>query len=338
MLTQDIHYERDDDDRVDEITQGLKRRAHELGFSLVGIAPAVAPPGYDNLFTWLEQGFAGEMRYMENRRDAYSHPRHVLKSVRSVVMLGLDYRNEDPPAALESGFGRVSRYAWGEADYHSVIRTMLHKLATFLHDKCPDCRTRGVVDTAPLLERDFGRLAGLGWFGKNTMLINKRRGSWFFLASLLTDVALIPDAAHETSHCGTCTRCLDACPTNAFPEPFVLDATRCVSYLTIELRNEAIPPHLREGCGEWLFGCDICQDVCPWNRKAPQSTEPQFMPADGATSLDAVELLQLDEHGFLMRFPNSPLVRAGRGGLLRNACLVLGNTGNQGHVPQDSTQ
>jgi epoxyqueuosine reductase len=248
-------------------------------------------------------------------------------------MLAMNYRTSGPPDAPQPGQGRVARYAWGRADYHTVIRSRLKILADFLHACRPGCTTRGVVDTAPLLERDFARLAGLGWFGKNTMLINKRRGSWLFLAALLTDIDLPPDAPHETAHCGTCTRCLDACPTQAFPQPYVLDATRCISYLTIELRGQPIPAELREGVGDWLFGCDVCQEVCPWNRKAPQSAELAFVPAADLAPADCLELLALDERQFRQRFDGTALSRPGRAGLLRNACLVLGNTGDGRAVP-----
>ena len=200
----------------------------------MGIAPAVAPATLNGFHEWLEKGFAGEMGYLSRREEAYSHPKHVFPAVRSVVMLAANYRTAEPapPAPLT---GRVSRYAWNEGDYHKLIRERLAKLADFFTRSDPGCRTRSVIDTAPLLERDFARAAGLGWFGKNTMLINKRQGSWLFLAGLLTDVELEPDAPHETSHCGTCTRCLEACPTQAFPEPYVLDARKCIAYLTIEL-------------------------------------------------------------------------------------------------------
>ncbi|REJ79767.1 MAG: tRNA epoxyqueuosine(34) reductase QueG, partial [Planctomycetota bacterium] len=181
----------------------------------------------------------------------------------------------------------------------------------------------------PLLERDFARLAGLGWFGKNTMLINKRKGSWLFLGGLLTDLELRPDEPHETTHCGTCTRCLEACPTDAFPEPYVLDATRCISYLTIELRDRPVPEAHRPGMGDWLFGCDICQDVCPWNRKAPQSTAAEFHPSRELAPADCVSLLSLSQEEFASRFGQTPLSRPGREGILRNACIVLGNTGDQ---------
>jgi len=314
------------------LTQELKSHARVVGFDLVGIAPATNPETFAELCEWLEQGFAGEMGYIERRRDAYQHPEHVLPPVKSVVMLGMNYRTTDPPAELKPGQGRVSRYAWGEGDYHDLIRERLRRLADWLHEQVPGCRTRGVVDTAPLLERDFARLAGLGWFGKNTMLINKQLGSWLFLAALLTDVELEPDQPHETAHCGTCTACLEACPTNAFPEPYVLDATKCISYLTIELRDQPIPEEYREGCGEWLFGCDICNDVCPWNRKAPVSNEPVFHPRTELLPADAAELLSLDEESFRERFGKTPLARPGRSGLLRNACVVLGNRGDEAHL------
>lgn len=316
----------------DESASALRKAALHLGFDLVGIATAVRPDGFARLQNWIEQGFAGEMSYIERRREAYEHPRHVLESVRSVIMLGMNYRAADPSDELKSGQGRVSRYAWGTSDYHNVLRDRLRQLANVLHEESPGCKTRGVVDTAPLLERDFSRLAGLGWFGKNTMLINKWQGSLFFLAALLTDVELTPDEPHETSHCGTCTACLDACPTDAFPEPYVLDATKCISYLTIELRDKSIPLEHREGIGDWLFGCDVCQDVCPWNRKAPLSQEPFFEPRSDLNPVDAAELLTLNQEAFNTRFAGTPLERPGRRGLLRNACIVLGNTGDLSHV------
>ncbi|MGH7199203.1 MAG: tRNA epoxyqueuosine(34) reductase QueG, partial [Planctomycetaceae bacterium] len=312
-----------------DLSAAVKAEAHRLGFDLVGITPAARPTGFDELRDWLRRGYAGEMHYMDRREDAYEHPRHVLDGVRSVIMLAMNYRTAEPPP---SG-ARVSRYAWGDGDYHDVLRGKLKELANVLHESRPGCRTRGVVDTAPLLERDFARLAGLGWFGKNTLLINKHAGSWLFLAALLTDVALEHDAPHETAHCGTCTRCLDACPTDAFPEPYVLDARRCISYLTIELRDRPVPFALREGMGEWLFGCDVCQDVCPWNRKAPISTEPAFQPSPDLAPADAVALLRLSDEEFRERFGHTPLARPGRAGLLRNAAIVLGNRRDPAAVP-----
>ena len=189
------------------------------------------------------------------------------------------------------------------------------------------------VDTAPLLERDFAKLAGLGWFGKNTMLLNKRLGSFFFLAALLTDIELSPDEPHHTSHCGTCTRCLDACPTDAFVEPYVLDARKCISYLTIELRDQPIPTELRSQMGEWIFGCDVCQDVCPWNRKAPASNEPAFVAREQLHPVDLEWLLSLDEAGFEAAFAGTPMHRTGRAALLRNAAIALGNSRDMKALP-----
>jgi epoxyqueuosine reductase len=313
------------------LANNLKAESQRLGFDLAGIAPAVNAPGLADFQDWLECGFAGEMSYLPRREAAYEHPRHVLEGVRSVVMLGLNYRTAEPQS-LTAGQGLVSRYAWGDADYHDVIRDRLARLAEWLEREVPGCRTRGVVDTAPLLERDFARLAGLGWFGKNTMLLNKRIGSWFFLAALLTDVELEPDDPHVAQHCGTCTRCLDACPTEAFVAPYQLDARRCISYLTIEHRG-AIPHELRSGMGEWLFGCDVCQDVCPWNHKAPVSTEPAFQPTDDLHPASAIELLSLGEAEFRDRFRHTPLARPKRSGILRNAAIVLGNRGDSRAVP-----
>jgi epoxyqueuosine reductase len=196
----------------------------------------------------------------------------------------------------------------------------------------PGCRGRAVVDTAPLLERDFARRAGLGWFGKNTMLIDKRLGSYFFLAGLLLDIEFAPDRPHETSHCGRCTACLDACPTQAFVGPGVLDSRRCISYLTIELRGP-IPEELRRPMGDWLFGCDICQEVCPWNRKAPLATDPELKPRPELEGLDPSELLTLSEGRFRRRFRGTALLRAKRSGLLRNAAIVLGNSGTPAALP-----
>ncbi len=219
----------------DTISQAIKVWAKRLGFDLCGICPAVAPPGVDRFQAWLEAGYAGEMHYLPDRAEAASDPRYVLDGARSIVMLAMNYRTVEPGSA-EPGQGRVSRYAWG-GDYHDLIRERLTKLADSLRTLVPAAKVRGVVDTAPLLEREFAQLAGLGWIGKNTLLLNKQMGSWFFLAALLTDLELESDSPHETDHCGTCRACLDACPTQAFVDAYVLDARRCISYLTIELRQ-----------------------------------------------------------------------------------------------------
>jgi epoxyqueuosine reductase len=316
---------------VSDITTKLKARASELGFSFTGVAPAVEPVGAARLDEWLAAGYAGEMRYLADRRAAYSHPRHVLDGARSVVMLAMEYGFEEP-VPTRAGEGRVSRYAWGAVDYHDVIRERLHQLANEVRVWRPGALVRGVVDTAPLLEREFAQLAGLGWIGKHTLVLNRQRGSWFFLAALLTDLELEYDAPHATEHCGTCRACLDACPTDAFPQPYVLDATRCISYLTIELKD-AIPEELRAGMGDWLFGCDECQDVCPWNGHAEPRRQAMFEPLEGNNPLELTQLFELDEAAFRTRFRHTPLWRPKRRGILRNAAIVLGNRPTEAAIP-----
>jgi epoxyqueuosine reductase len=305
----------------------LKQRAHDLGFELAGIAPATPADGFNRLREWLDRGFAGEMNYLHRPPDARRHPSSVLPEVRSVLMVGMNYNRArfPPPGA------KIARYARGE-DYHDVLRGRLNRLLEWVRQEVPGCRGRGVVDTAPLLERDFARRAGLGWFGKNTMLINKRLGSYFFLGALLLDLELLPDPVHESSHCGTCTACLDACPTGAFAGPGWLDSRRCISYLTIELRGP-VPAELREPVGDWLFGCDVCQEVCPWNRKAPPAAEPALQARPDLEAVDPVEILRLSEEEFCRRFRGTALMRTRRRGLLRNAAIVLGNRGDPGALP-----
>ncbi len=327
------------------LTSALKQRATAIGFELVGVAPAIRAGTWEKLDEWLARGFAGEMRYIERRKDAYQHPEHVLPQVRSVVMLGLVYgsggasrRSLDQGRSLDradrtEASPRVARYAQGTRDYHEVIRDKLKQLADSLHELHPGCRTRGVVDTAPLLERDYARLAGLGWFGKNTLLINRRLGSDLFLAALLTDCDLEPDEPHQTQHCGSCTRCLDVCPTGAFPEPYVLDATKCISYLTIELRNAIIPEPLRAGMGDWLFGCDECQTVCPWTSKAPATQVPDFAARPALANRPLTEWLALTPDEFTDQLGPTPLSRPGWNGIIRNACIAAGNSGDAAYLP-----
>jgi epoxyqueuosine reductase len=241
-------------------------------------------------------------------------------------MLAMVYRTQQAQP-VTTGAGRVASYAWGQQDYHDLIHDRLKQLRQHLETQVPGALVRGVVDTAPLLEREFAQLAGLGWIGKNTLLLNKEAGSWFFLAALLTDQELVYDEPSETDHCGTCRACLDACPTDAFPQPYVLDATRCISYLTIELRDH-IPTQLRRGMGDWVFGCDICQDVCPWNSDTPASHEAGLQPLDPLNPLALHELFELDDESFRARFRRSPLWRSKRRGILRNAAIVLGNQGS----------
>ncbi|HXD88018.1 MAG TPA: tRNA epoxyqueuosine(34) reductase QueG [Urbifossiella sp.] len=303
----------------------LKEQARVRGFALAGLAPATEADGFPQFADWLDRGFAGEMDYLRKHRDARRHPQAVLRSVRSVLMVGMEYGlSDDKPVPLSHG--RVAKYAQGP-DYHRLLWDRLNDLAAWLQAEAPGAVAKAVADTAPLLERDFARRAGLGWIGKNTLLIHPRRGSFFFLGALLTDRELAPDPPFETTHCGTCTACLDACPTDAFPQPHVLDATRCISYLTIELRSP-IAEELRSPLGDWLFGCDICQDVCPWNRKFAGQA-PAFPHDPGLETVDCIELLGLDEAAFRARFKGTSLWRTKRTGLLRNAAIVLGNSGDR---------
>ena len=314
---------------VTSITSELKVAAQDLGFSLVGVCPAVTPSGLHRLHDWIDAGKAGEMHYFASRREAYADPSSVLPGVRSIVMLAMDYGRAESP--VEPGRGRVARYAWG-SDYHDVLWAKLDQLAAALERIAPGAQSRGVVDTAPLLERDFAQLAGLGWIGKNTLLLNKKRGSWFVLGALLTDAELEYDQPHEAQHCGTCTACLDACPTQAFEGPNQLDPRRCISYLTIEHRSP-IPMELRVGLNDWIFGCDVCQEVCPWNHKAPLASEMALASCDDLGALELSELLALSETEFRQRFRGSPLWRPKRRGILRNAAIVLGNQLEQRAIP-----
>lgn len=309
------------DHNTPSLAQALKQRAAELGFQQTGISPAVSPPGFHPLLEWIASGYAAEMDWMPRRQEAYRHPDGVLPGTRSVIVAAMNYHNREP----HPDSARIARYAWSGADYHDVLRTRLRELAQLLHAADPDARTRVVVDTAPLLERDFGRLAGLGWFGKNTMLISRSLGSWFFLGAILTTVVLDYEAPYEEDYCGTCTRCLDACPTDAFPEPGVLDSRLCISYHTIENRQGSIPEQLAKQFGSWVFGCDICQEVCPWNRFAPSDSDPAFHPRPDLHSVTPTELLDLSEEEFRQRYQGTPLERTGYQAVRRNALIARDN-------------
>lgn len=306
-----------------DIADQLKIEATSLGFALCGITAAAQPPHFADFLTWLEAGYSGQMRYLNDRRDAYRHPQHVLDGCRTLVMLGFPYRSVEP-LPVQSGLGQVARYAWNAQDYHDVIHAKLKQLKLWLIKQVPQASVRGVVDTAPLLEREFAAAAGLGWVGKNTLLLNRQFGSYFFLAALLTDLELELDPPFEKGFCGTCRACLEACPTKAFPRPFVLDASRCISYLTIEKKGVLSYAEGSE-IGNWLFGCDVCQEVCPWNRKSAQTTDPSMQAVESLQQIDLIGLLGLDEQAFRKRFRGTALQRPKRVGILRNAAFVLGN-------------
>lgn len=300
----------------------IKRAARELGFDWAGVAPAVQPPGYPRFLDWLESRHEAGMTYMHRHEPARSSPRYVMEGVRSIVVVAAVYgvRASDPPAP---GFRvKVARYARG-ADYHGVLRKRLRLLLARVREQFPSCRGRVAVDTAPLLERDFARLAGMGWIGKNTMLLSRTLGGYTLLGCLLLDIDIDPDTPFSADHCGTCRRCLDACPTNAFVEPYRLDANRCISYWTIESRGE-IPEEYRDRLEDWLFGCDICQEVCPWNRKAAQATMPELAPLAEWSEPDPIELLESSPESLNDRLRGTALARTRREGLIRNALLIAG--------------
>jgi epoxyqueuosine reductase len=305
---------------VDALETRIKRQAATLGFDPVGIA-RLGPVGSHNAFVeWLKKGYAGEMEYLQRGAEKRRDTTLPFPGARSAVVVALDYGGRQPP-------GTIARYARGD-DYHDVMIARLDDLHRWL-ETATGCAVRGksYVDTGPILERDLARVAGLGWIGKNTMLINPRRGSFFFIGALLIDLELQPDAPFDADRCGTCTRCLDACPTDAFTAPRVMDATRCISYLTIEHRSE-IAAELQPLMGELLYGCDICQDVCPWNvRFSRQPEDPALAPRPENVSPDAAALAAMTEPEFRQRFPRSPIKRTKHRGMRRNAAIALTNRG-----------
>jgi epoxyqueuosine reductase len=308
---------------AEDLTGRLKAEALRLGFDAVGIAPAVAAPGFPDFLRWLHADRAAGMEYMKKHGASRAHPESILEGVRSVVVVSVVYGRKDPGCdETLPAQGKVARYARG-ADYHDVLRDKLGRLLTWLKREYPEIRGRAVVDTAPLLERDYARLAGLGWIGKNTMLINRRLGSFTFLGALLVDAELSYDSAHDANHCGRCTRCLDACPTNAFDGPYQLDARKCISFWTIEHRGP-IPDESAAELHDWVFGCDVCQDVCPWNRKAPAGHVPELDARTEWTNPNLLEWLTLDSSQWRQRLKGTALARAKRNGLVRNAALLLG--------------
>jgi epoxyqueuosine reductase len=304
--------------------------ALEAGFDLVGIARAEAPASLGRFAEWVGRGYAGEMGYLKTQVAKRSDLRTAFPWARSVVCVGLQYDTDAPYSTDSREGGWVSRYAWGD-DYHDVMASLLTGYERRLHEALGAFESRTYVDTGPIVERAYAAEAGLGAWGKNTCLLHPEHGSWFFLGEVVTDLDLAPDEP-RADLCGSCRACLDACPTGALPAPFVLDATRCISYLTIELKG-SIPEDLRPGVGRHVFGCDICQDVCPWNRKRRHAGGPAFLARPGMAAPRLEDLASLDEEGYAALFKRSPLRRAKRRGFLRNVAVALGNGGGEGARP-----
>lgn len=321
------------------LPESLKHKAVELGFNRVGLIPAHPSPTLNAYLAWVEATMHGKMGYLA-REDRVSRRRDlsvILPEVKSLVIVGLDYSTLQPPTDIwnDPTRGRISNYAWG-VDYHDLMTPRLEQLAAWLSQKIgKDLHHRVYVDTGAILERSHAQQAGLGFIGKNTMLIHPSGGSYFFLGEILTTVDFSGDydKPHRETMCGTCTRCLSACPTNAFPQPYVLDARQCISYLTIELKD-TIPENLRPLMGNWIYGCDVCQEVCPWNRFAVKTLETDFFPLDAENIAPKLEdLLQLTEDTFTERFDGSPIKRIKRERLVRNACVAAGNSKHSEFLP-----
>ena len=337
---------------LNTIKNAIKTTSREAGFELVGVAGVGEFPELAQYPTWIDEGHAGEMKYLEARdaegRLKRASLRHVAPWARSVIVCATNY-NTAQPYSTESADpyrGWISRYAWSQEDYHDVVlnrlRTVETRLRTLVQSgalgsrdseggRQDELRTWCYVDTGPLVERIYAKYAGVGWIGKNTCILNQQMGSWLFLGVILTSLALEPDLP-APDRCGTCTRCIEACPTSAFPGPYELDPTRCISYLTIEKRG-SIPKDLREGMGRHVFGCDICQEVCPWNRKAPATDAPEFQPREGLVNPALLWLSEMRPEEFRNTFRGSPIKRTKVGGLRRNALIAMGNSGDARFIP-----
>ena len=324
-----------------EIEQAIKHAASEVGFDLCGLAPAADSRELEYFPEWIAAGRAGEMKYMESRNDQGELKRASLSRVapwaKSVIVCAINY-NTDHPYSTEvkdQTRGWISRYAWSAEDYHDAVLHCLKQVEAALHrsaaESHPDLITRSYVDTGPIVERVFAKYAGIGWIGKNTCIINQKKGSWLFLGVILTSLDLQADLP-APDRCGSCTRCIEACPTDAILAPYQLDSNRCISYLTIEKRG-SIPEELRKGIGRHVFGCDVCQDVCPWNRKAPVTSAPEFASRDGFVNPALDWLAEMSADEFKNTFRASPIRRAKHSGLRRNAAIAMGNSGEAKFLP-----
>ncbi|MBV9574036.1 MAG: tRNA epoxyqueuosine(34) reductase QueG [Acidobacteriales bacterium] len=321
-----------------DIVNLIKDAAHESGFELAGVSPIRDFPELEYFPQWVIDGYAGEMKYMEATNDTGELKRRSVKSTfpwaQSVVLCAINYNTAYPYSIENQDLkkGWIARYSWGQQDYHDAVMRRLRVVESRLRECIPDeLTTRCYVDTGPILERVYAKYAGIGWVGKNTCILNQELGSWLFLGVILASLELPPDDP-VPDRCGSCTRCIEACPTDALVEPYKLDANRCISYLTIEKKG-GIPAALREGVGRNVFGCDICQDVCPWNREAPATRAAEFQPREGLVNPDLEWLAEITAQEFQEKFRGSAIKRAKRNGVRRNAITAMGNSRNQSFVP-----
>ncbi|MCJ7434437.1 MAG: tRNA epoxyqueuosine(34) reductase QueG [Anaerolineales bacterium] len=313
------------------LKQAIKNKSRQLGFILAGVTSCEPPLHYDVFENWLNAGQNGTMDYLadEKSRIRRAHPKLILPECESILVLGISYH---PPISIQThGQGQVAAYAWGD-DYHEVLLKRLRELVAFIEEQVGHpIPNRYYTDTGPVLERDLAQRAGLGWIGKNTCLINPHHGSYFLLSEILLGVSIEPDTAFISDHCGTCTRCIKACPTHCIQPNRTLDAKRCISYLTIELKDD-IPINLRPLIKDWIFGCDVCQIVCPWNRFADQDGDSAFQPHADIPLPVLTDELSLTSQAFNLKFKRSPVKRAKRRGYLRNVAVALGNTSNEDSI------
>lgn len=314
------------------LSSRIKEHARALGFDKVGIVRAEnLTAERARLEEWLARGFQGEMAWMARDTERRTDPRALLEDARSIIVVALNYFTphkdeviETKPANAndEKSRGKISRYAWGD-DYHDVLGEKLRALLAWIQCEVPNARGRICVDAQPMMDKAWAARAGLGWIGKHSNLITREYGSWVFLGELILNLELDYDTETVQDHCGTCTLCLDACPTEAIVAPHVVDSRKCISYATIELRSEELPPEVSEHLDGWLYGCDVCQDVCPWNRFEQATDEERFAPRDDETALELEEVLQLTPETYAARFRRSPIKRAKLAGLKRNARTLL---------------
>ncbi|MBU0676526.1 MAG: tRNA epoxyqueuosine(34) reductase QueG [Verrucomicrobia bacterium] len=331
------------------LSERIKNKALSLGFDLIGIAPAREARHKTAFLSWLDQNLHADMKWIERNPDRRADPRLVVDDARSVIAVGVSYFVCNPPPGIwnDPSRGRIARYAW-VSDYHKVIEHRLKELSAFLQNEAgSETKTRYYVDTGPILERDNASLAGLGFIGRNSMLISPSLGSYVFLGEIIASVELeydeptddeglnmkVESGGKPKASCGKCRRCLDVCPTHALPAPYVVDSSRCISYLTIECRD-AIPPELRPKMGNWIFGCDECQQICPWVHRYSEPKESPFLSYDPErVAPRLVELMSMEEQAFRERFAGSPVMRAKYRGLMRNAAVAMGNWGSEEALP-----